>query len=358
MQMKKWFFPAARRILFLVALLGSIVWLGFVMQPQDSALTAFPNSVTFREFYELEPNTVDVLFFGSSVGVTAFSPMELYNNYGITSYNLSSEEQSLPVSYFWLQEALRTQHPKVVMVEPFFLFSYHGYYYDPLNTSETSVRQSMDPMKWSPVKINAIREICELDETYNALSYFFPIIRYHDRWKYINLEELSQKNERGLMGYSPGFKTHVKGVTYEPFERLYDTKLEAQPVMMQYLTRMAELCREEKINFVVVKTPATAHILEKNNTIHEFTDQYGGDFIDFNESEVYYDGLDYWYEDDNSDAEHTNHWGAVKVMDYLGNYLVEECGLEPHEDEQWASLDEPYQQRIEAGEEAALNEEE
>ena len=356
--MKKWIFPFARRAMFLIALLGSIVWLGFAMQPQDSALAPFPNTVTFREFYELEPNTVDVLFFGSSIGVAAFSPMELYNNYGITSYNLSSAEQSPPISYFWLQEALHTQRPKVVMLEAFFLFNYFDYYYKPLNTSETRVRQALDPMRWSPVKMNAIREICELDESYHAFEYYFPIIQYHDRWKYINAEELSKKDERGLMGYSPGFETHVKGMPYEPFERLYDDKLEMQPVMQQYLARMAELCQEEGIRFVIVKTPTTAHLLEKHNAIREFADQYGVDFIDFNESEVYYDGLDYWYEDDNNDAEHTNHWGTVKVMDYLGNYLLEECGLEPHEDDQWASLSELYQQRIEAGEEAALNEEE
>lgn len=356
--MKKWIFPFARRAMFLIALLGSIVWLGFAMQPQDSALAPFPNTVTFREFYELKPNTVDVLFFGSSIGVAAFSPMELYNNYGITGYNLSSAEQSPPISYFWLQEALHTQRPKVVILEAFFLFNYFDYYYKPLNTSETRVRQALDPMRWSPVKINAIREICELDESYHAFEYYFPIIQYHDRWKYINAEELSKKDERGLMGYSPGFETHVKGMPYEPFERLYDDKLEMQPVMQQYLARMAELCQEEGIRFVIVKTPTTAHLLEKHNAIREFADQYGVDFIDFNESEVYYDGLDYWYEDDNNDAEHTNHWGTVKVMDYLGNYLLEECGLEPHEDDQWASLSELYQQRIEAGEEAALSEEE
>ena len=55
--------------------------------------TDWPTTTTFAGFYDLDKDSVDVLFLGSSHGVTSFCPQEVYNQYGITSYNLSSDQQ-------------------------------------------------------------------------------------------------------------------------------------------------------------------------------------------------------------------------------------------------------------------------
>ncbi len=51
---------------------------------------------------------------------------------------LGAQQQSLPVSYFWLMEALRYQSPSVVVLDT-----------EPLNSSEAAVRLAMDSMRWS-----------------------------------------------------------------------------------------------------------------------------------------------------------------------------------------------------------------
>lgn len=352
--MSKKIWVAVRRSAFIVLLIGSVIWLGYCMKPRDGTNPEFSNTVTFREFYELKPNTVDVLFLGSSHGEFAFSPMELYSNYGLTGYNLCSGEQSIPLSYYWLLEALRTQQPKVVVLDCFFLFDYTG---SPMNTPEPSVRRAIDPLRLSGVKLQAIREICELDQSYDPLSYFFPVVLYHEAWQDYDLKRVFAPKERGVMGYCPVFTAKMAGTELKPFERIHTEKVDMHPVMKNYLIRMAQLCKEKGIYLVLTKTPTITHFLERHNAIRAFAEEYGVDFIDFNESEVYYNGLDYWFETDNSDAEHTNYWGSAKVMDYLGEFFVSTYGLEAHEDSQWSDLETRYQEWIENGEEAALNRE-
>ena len=81
-----------------------------------------PTTLSYLNFYEMEEDTIDVLFMGSSLAATSYIPQELYDRYGITSYNLASEKQSPVISYYWLKEALRYQSPKVLILDCYYLF--------------------------------------------------------------------------------------------------------------------------------------------------------------------------------------------------------------------------------------------
>ena len=106
-----------RRVLFVCLLLAVLWQAGEVLQPKKYAEEDMPSTATFRDFYKVEPGTLDVVFLGSSHGVRSFVPQELYNNYGLTSYNLSSQEQSIAISYYWLEEALRLHKPAVAVLD-------------------------------------------------------------------------------------------------------------------------------------------------------------------------------------------------------------------------------------------------
>lgn len=80
---------------------------------------SWPTTSTYQGFYQMEKDSVDVLFLGSSCAAAGLNPQEFYDSYGIRSYNLGCEGQSLLTSYYWLEEALRFQSPKVVVLEVF-----------------------------------------------------------------------------------------------------------------------------------------------------------------------------------------------------------------------------------------------
>lgn len=349
--MKKRLWPWVRRFLFGCVLVLCFAAISDALEPSYDAGSAWPTTATYRDFYKLEPQSVDVLFMGSSHVVRAFSPQELYNTYGLTSYNLGSEEQSMLVTYFWLEEALRTQSPKAVVLDTYFLFDYRKK--ELLNASEGNTRKSIDPMRMSKVKAQAIREICEADPDQSALSYYFPIIRYHDRWKEFEFASLFERRNPGLMGYSPIFgMSNIPD--FEPFYAECGEITPMRPLMQEYLDRMTALCEEKGIRLILVKTPAPGQTAGKHDALRLYADEHQLDLIDFNESEVFYSGIDFWFETDCYDTEHANHWGAIKLTDYLGDFLTGECELESHEHPYWEASDALYQQIVEAGEENAI----
>ena len=169
-----------RSAVFLFLLVISLYYINEMLLPKYTLKNnLWPMTSSYNQFYQMEEDSVDVLFLGSSVVVNAFSPQEIYDTYGIRSYNLASEEQSIFLSYYWLKEALRYQNPQVVVLDTRFLFPQH---LEGTNTIEPMTRKCLDPMKWSSVKAEAVNAVCEMDPVQSKLSYYLTNIRYHSRW--------------------------------------------------------------------------------------------------------------------------------------------------------------------------------
>lgn len=97
-------------VLICLVLLLSLLTPVFVPKYGDT----FGTTVVMDGFYELEDNSIDVLFLGSSQIMTAISPVQIYEKTGISSYNLGTEQQNMVLSYYLLKEALRFQTPQIV----------------------------------------------------------------------------------------------------------------------------------------------------------------------------------------------------------------------------------------------------
>ena len=68
-------------------------------------------------FYQEE---FDVLFFGSSHMLNGIFPMQLWNDYGIVSYNMANYGERLVLSYYNLLLALeQTNAPKLVVIDTY-----------------------------------------------------------------------------------------------------------------------------------------------------------------------------------------------------------------------------------------------
>lgn len=302
----------------------------------------FPTSSNFLGFYEMEENTVDVLFLGSSHTMSAFSPQEFYDRFGIRSYNLGSQEQNLLLSYYWLREALRFQRPQAVVLDTYLCFDFMAD--EPLNSSEVTIRRAMDHMRWSGVKWEAIHDICARDGAQTVSSYVFPNIRYHDRW-------LSDMKETDFTPWEwPAFY-QLKGYAlvtdypgdaeYEPFQAgSSDEVTPMLPLMEEYLEKIAALCREEGIRLLLVKTPTTAGDIGKYNAASAFAREHQIPYYDFNEASLY-GQLNYDFASDNREWSHVNYWGAVKLCGQLGRILTEDFGIAPVQDSQW-ELSRPF----------------
>lgn len=309
----------------------------------------WPSTNTFQGFYQLEKNTVDVLFFGSSHAVSTLNPQVIYDTYGITSYNLGSEQQSLVVSYYWLREALKYQSPKVVVVDTYMLHKFtDSYVYNNMNCSESAVRKAMDNMRLSPLKWEAAQDIARIDPTQNSLSYILTNIRYHSRWTSLIEDDFTQESmvaHGGVKGFTV-MGDNDPDLEYIPF-RAEDAANVTPDIMMEpsrtYLEKMVDLCKEKGIQMILVNIPC-AESIDRYRSTRDFAEACGVPYYDFNEAELY-NAIGYNAAEDL--LSHPNYHGAEKVSLYLGKLLADEYGVEPRQDASYEASGQLYRHQVE-----------
>ena len=322
--------------LFLCLFFSMIYVVNRTLTPNYLYSSTNPLTETYRGFYKMKKNTIDVLFLGSSHAASGFNPQDLYNAYGITSYNLGSNVQNMWISYYWLKEALQYQTPKVVVLDCYMLFLDE-------KKNEGSARLALDDMRWGSVKREAVSQICSFDESQSKLSYFLRNIRFHTRWTGLNETDFTWADMaaipelkgfwlyRGVCGYSDYVPLTVQESDRDTFV----------PEAELYLERITALCKEKEIELILVKTPTLAQTLERHNAMADYAKVHHLKFLDYNTEELYH-GIEFNYALDMHDSSavgdrnaHSNPSGARKITTYLGGVLKDQCGLTAKKDDQW-----------------------
>lgn len=266
------------------------------------------------EYYD-EVKDHDVMFIGDCEVYENFSPITLWEKYGITSYIRGSAQQLIWQSYYLLEETLKYEKPKVVV---FNVLSMK--YNEP--QKEAYNRLTLDGMKLSMSKINDIKASMMEDESF--ISYIFPIFRYHARWSKLNSDDFKYMFGKDKVSHN-GFlmRTDVKPVTVIPKGKvLGDYRFGENSY--DYLDRITNLCKENNIKLILIKAPSTYpywydewdtqmvnYAKENNLTYINFLNLVDDIGIDFNE-DTYDGGL------------HLNLYGAEKLSDYFGKILSED----------------------------------
>lgn len=74
------------------------------------------SDVKYSDFFKQDED-FDVLFMGSSHVINAVYPMELWDDYGIVSYNFGGHANQMPTTYWVMENALEYTNPKVVVID-------------------------------------------------------------------------------------------------------------------------------------------------------------------------------------------------------------------------------------------------
>lgn len=270
------------------------------------------------EYYS-EPKNHQVIFIGDCEVYENFSPVTLWEQYGITSYIRGGPQQLIWQSYYILEDTLRYEKPDVVVFNV--LSMKHS---EPV--SEAYNRLNIDGMKWSGSKLGAIQASMTEEET--LLSYLFPLLRYHERW-----DELTGDDLRYFFGTDHvshnGFvmRADVKPVNVVPEgPRLPDYAF--SDVTYRYLEKITQLCADNDIQLVLVKAPSLYPYwyAEWDEQMQAYAARYNLPYINFlqHTDEI---GLD-WQEDTYDGGLHLNLSGAEKLSVYFGEYLSNSIGLE------------------------------
>lgn len=131
-------------------------------------------------YYDLEGDSLDVVFVGTSGTFSSFSPMAAWEKYGFASYNFCINVLGADAMANAVHEAMKTQSPKVLVIDvyPFIVSQMVG------NVKESYVRYNTDGYKYSLDRLKLIWDT--FPEEWDKTSYVFDLIKYHTNtftWK-------------------------------------------------------------------------------------------------------------------------------------------------------------------------------
>ena len=306
-------------ILLITALL--LAFLQLLLLPKY--VSSLREGALIREYYR-ETTSHDVLFVGDCEVYESFTPPTLWEEYGITSFIRGSAQQLSWQSYYLLEEILERESPKVVVFNVLALK-----YGTP--QEEAYNRMTLDGMAWSFSKWNAVK--ASMTEGESVVSYLFPLLRFHSRWKELTAEDwhysLAEPPTVSHNGYL--MQTAVKGGHSDRVGTpLADYTLPT--ASMEYLDAMRRLCQEKDVALVLIKAPTN----DWKYYWYEEWDRQIADYAAVN-GLSYYNfiplcdeiGID-WSTDTYDAGVHLNVYGAEKLTSYFGAILKSEFSLEDH----------------------------
>lgn len=304
-------------IVLILSLLNPI----FVLKPEH-------RRKLYQGLYKDTEAPFDVVLLGSSHMHSGINPNVLWNKYGITSFNYGTGGQPINVTYYLLKEILKKHTNPVVVVDLYYLGYTENY------GKSGYIRYVLDSMKTS---LNKIEAVINCTPKSYWITYVFPFLRFHTRWKELNQEDFYYNYEKNY--YTKGFAaTQDKYGKDNKSDATITEKADIPPESKEYLMKIIRLSKEKDFKLVFINVPYDSTITDAApswvkdstkmfNTVSEIAKENNIPFIDYNKK---INELGFDFKSDMSNGDHMNVWGSEKVSTLFGKYLVENYTFTDH----------------------------
>ncbi len=287
--------------------------------------------------YSQPKDSIDVVFLGSSHVHYGVNTAKLWSDFGISAYDMSSAEQPIWISYYYLKELCKTQHPKVVVIDLFCVAAFDDEYkfkYKYLSDSFNGFKLNRNKINMLRVSMDGDRELWD--------KYVPAFFGYHDRYDMLTEEDKADLTYdfSAFKGFTPYFENYPM----EPPHLNEEDTLPPTDKSIEYLDKIIDFTRENDIQLLFTIVPYKVnreHVegrVQHEDLVYNWLDGYfeekrqqGNEHVYFDYTmKHYYDmaidfesGID--FTDGNS---HLNYYGSVKVSWYLANQLRNLYGTE------------------------------
>ena len=304
----------------ILALLASVLVVTLVLGTMSALCTPKRRDygADWGEFLREEENTVDVLFIGSSLTYCNIIPAIFWEETGLTAWDVTGPELTVPGAYHYLRQALKTQSPRAVFIEiSAVLYPRHTNY----------TKAVIGQMPWGRDRIEMIAREAEPE---NRFGLIFPLYFYHSRWSELSRDDVSVVlNGYGrdmAAGYTYLNQYRVPGGYVERTDSGMDRENNARN--LQYLLKIAQLCREEGITPVFYESPAASTMPRElmDPVYAALTAVDGAVVVNFNDHR---EAIGAELQGDYYDNLHYNARGAEKFSRFLGTWVLEHLELTP-----------------------------
>ncbi|MGN0366661.1 MAG: hypothetical protein ACI4E5_12085 [Suilimivivens sp.] len=247
--MKKWWWRASSFIL-----IGGV---GFAILSGILQGKSLITQKGIDGYFAEEQNSLDFVFIGNSMTYSAINPAVLWQEYGITSYNFAVSEQIIPISYYYIEEALKTQSPKAIVLN----VMSGG---NQIELRDSMMHVNLDYLPWSVTRLRAIMDVVPRE---NWLEFFLPIIKMHGNWKNLKEDSIEYMRDQGIndnKGYifvDPYLNEKVEYPNYEyPYdmqknieEYCYDESVEAE--VLSWYQKIIDITQENGVDLILIGVP-------------------------------------------------------------------------------------------------------
>lgn len=240
----------------------------------------------------VKKDSLDVLLMGDSQVWAGLSPLQLYGEYGIASYNCATSGQCTYDTMILLKEALKRQNPKIVVI------------------GTSSFYSGPQPLKF-------------------LLTHILPVFHYHG---FSNRNTKAYGDEKYLGAHLVNTVDPYTGSgKYMEKNKKCD---EMSPIQKTYLDDMKDICKARGIKLVFVTMPTGVNWTDgKHDAVQKYADEYDIPYYDYNEAKAFTRLGFNWSTDTRDAGKHVNISGSIKITRDFGRILKAHYTLQDHRGE-------------------------
>ena len=275
---------SAGSFLLILAVLLTLLSLAFF--PKGNSLEDGIQEPELYGFLGERSNSLDVVVLGDSIPLSSMIPPRLWRDFGYTGYVCASTAQKLCQSEKLLNRFLESQQPQFVLLETDQLYL----------------------------------EMSALDVLQCNMEALFPVLRYHNNWKFVWPAQMLRTPDYTCRDPLKGYHLRKTIDALEPEAYMLPTE-ETEPFSAAAeagVRRIKAVCDRAGARLVLYTAPnAAAWNTPRHNAVQALADSLEVPYLDGN---LEVTNL-VWQADTLDQGEHLNLMGAEKVTAWLGTYF-------------------------------------
>ena len=264
--------------------------------------------------YRQPEDSVDVLVVGTSLAYAGVNTNVLWSEYGIAAYDLCSAEQPFWVSYYTIREALKTQHPRLILLDAKPAIYNRDY------SKRGRTILSTFGIRGLENRIGAI--LACVEKPRDAISYILALPQVHSNYVRLTGGDLLLPPDNG--GRGRDWKGYIEVDEIEQHQRpslvWTGTRRNMNDREEEYARKIFQLCRDEGIDIMLLGMPCPDYASDHMyyNALWSIAEEYGVTGVNYNDPNIRF-GLR--YSSDFADWQHLNVKGSVNFTKKLGEDL-------------------------------------